>query len=264
MNSPFTPQLIRRALALALAGCAFSLSAADFVWPQPEVKIRTAFGGGNRDNLRGNALGFGFNLTGSTAWGELSGELGYNYKTGDQYIGALQPAMAGMAPVDPRNSVERKANDLKGFALRVALARPLPFQGFSWQVGLMIGGAKFRQEMLGDTRSTPWGPTAANLSTTWRDTYNATPESGGFTTSPLVGVKWRVNPSSSLELNLLILNYKAVDYIHQNGSGTYTMGQNAQGANIGLISTHNGFPADSLAKNTRWWPHLELGWTWHF
>ncbi len=256
------PNSIKAVALLVLCGAC--LSAGDFQWPKPEVKIRTAFGGGVRDQLRGNAIGFGFNLTTPTALGEASLELGYNYKTGDQYLGTLQAAMAGMAAVDARNSMERKANDLKGFALRAALTRPLPWDAWSWHAGLMIGGAKFRQEMVGDTRSTPWGPTAANLSTTWRDTYNATPESGGFSTSPLVGAKWRVNRSSSLEINLLMLNYTAVDYIHRPGSGVYTMGQNAQGANIGMISTHNGFPADSLAKTTRWWPHLELGWTWHF
>ena len=252
----------RAAALLALSGAC--LGAADFEWPKPEVKIRTAYGGGVRDQLRGNAIGFGFNLATPTAWGEASLELGYNYKTGDQYIGTIQSPVAGMAPVDLRNSVERKANDLKGFAVRVALARPLPWDAWSWHVGLMIGGAKFRQEFVGDTRSTPWGPTATPLATTWRDTYNATPESGGFKTSPLLGAKYRVNRSSSLEINLLVLNYTAVDYIHQPGSGVYTMGQNAQGTNIGLISTHNGFPADYLAKSTRWWPHLELGWTWHF
>lgn len=260
----FLANLISRRAALLLALCGTFPGAADLEWPKPEVKIRTAFGGGQRDMLRGGMLGFGFNLSGSTAWGNLGFELGYSYKTGDQYIGLPQAAVAGMAPVDTRNSAERKANDLQGLAARLSLTRPLGWEGWSWQAGLMIGGARFRQEMVGDCRSTPWGATATPLATTWRDTYNATPEEGGFKTSPFLGAKYRVNHSSSLELNLLVLNYTAVDYLHLPGSGTYTMGQNAQGTNIGMISTHNGFAADRLARSTRWWPHLELGWTWHF
>lgn len=262
----FLPTRIsRRALALSgaiLGGAA--LGATDAPWPTPELKIRTAFGGGSKDNLRGQSIGFGFSLTKAFPWGEFSGELGFNYKTGDKYFGELQPAASGMAPVDTRNSAEWKNNDLQGFAVRLAVAWPLPFQDWSWHAGLMLGGGKFRQEMIGDTRSTPWGPTAANLPTSWRDTYNGTLESGGLPTSPILGAKWRVNSNSSLEINLLVQNYKAADYIHRPGSGAYTMGQNAQGANIGMIAAHNAFPSDSLAKITRWWPHLELGWTWHF
>ncbi len=260
----FLPTLPRLRAAVLMALCGAVLGAADSAWPTPELKIRTATGGSSKDNLRGQTLGFGFGLTKSFPWGELSGELGYNYKTGDRYFGVIQPAAAGMASVDARNSAEFKANDLQGFAVRVAVAWPLPFQDWSWHAGLMLGGAKFRQEAIGDLRSTPWGPTAANLSTTWRDTYTTTPESGGLPTSPVVGTKWRVNRNSSLEINVLVLNYKAVDYIHRPGSGVYTMAKNAQGANIGMLAAHNAFPADTVAKTTRWWPHLELGWTWHF
>lgn len=258
----FQPHLPTLLALVALCGA--PLAAADFAWPQPEVKIRTATGGASRDNLRGQTLGFGFNLTTPISAGEVGVELGYNYKTGDRYLGAMQGAVAGMAPVDARNSGEFKNNDLQGFALRLTLSRPLPWESWSWHAGLMVGGAKFRQEMVGDSRSNPWGATATPLNTTWRDTYNATPESGGFKTSPLAGAKYRVNRSSSVEINLLLLNYTTVDYIHLPGSGTYTMGQNAQGTNIGMISTHNGFAGDYLAKQTRWWPHVELGWTWHF
>lgn len=260
----FLPNLNPRRTAALLALCGTCLGAADFEWPKPELKIRTGIGGGSKDDLRGQTLGFGFCLTKAFPWGEASAELGYNYKTGDRYFGTIQPAASGMAPVDGRNSAEFKANDLQGFAVRLAVAWPLPFQDWSWHAGLMLGGAKFRQEATGDLRSTPWGPTAANLSTTWRDTYTTTPESGGLPTSPLVGATWRVNRNSSLEINLLVLNYRAVDYVHRPGSGTYTMAQNAQGANIGMLAPHNAFPADSVAKTTRWWPHLELGWTWRF
>lgn len=231
--------------------------------PEPEVKLRMGWTPKEEDHLRQAAFSYGFNLNWHTPIGQAGFEVGNFYKTGDLYAGSFQPVAAGKLPIDTTQSVEQKRDGLKGLCARFSLKRALPDPDWAWQAGLMVGGTQYRQEMIGDSRSLPWAPGVANA---WRDIYIATPTKGGLTTSPYAGMAWRVSTESSLEVNLLFLNYKSVDYIHvPGGSPTYATNVTDTGGNpVGPLADYNNFPSDHLAIHTRFVPHLEVGWTFHF
>lgn len=256
----------RTALLLALTG---PLAASDFVWPKPEIKLRTAFTpASKKDNLNQGSFGFGFALAAPTAWGEFTAELGYSYKNGDNYAGPLQAAPANKKALDPRNSVEQKRNDMKGLTARFSMAWPLGIEDFDWQAGLMIGGTKFRQEFQGDSRSLSWGPTvspASDLPLTWRDTYHSVNESSAWRPSPFAGVRWSIDKYSRAELNLVLLNYQSLDNIHMPGTASsYAMATTGAGTNFGMLSADNDRPQDYLVKKSRLWAHIEVGYTFRF
>lgn len=261
MKSPFHATC--RVLLLPALCCTLGAEDATSWVPRPEVKLRVGYAPSTKDTLRSNALSYGLNLVVPTRVGDLGLELGYHYKTGDLYSGAFQPVVAGKEALDPTQSVERKRNSLKGFYGRLSLRRPIPDTDFGYQGGVMIGGTQFRQEYVGDARSVNWDVDHPNA---WRDVYTGTPTKGGLTTSPFVGLSWRVNKASSLDLNLMFLNYKSIDYIHTPGSAPFydrTL-TDVTGAPIGPLAGHNDFPGDHLATHTRFVPHLEVGWTFHF
>lgn len=248
-----------------VAGCAWSAAAAPPTWvPAFEAKIHAGYAPNQGDNLNAGTLAYGVNLAWAAPRGTFGVELGYHYKTGDLFAGTIRSEVAaGKQAVDFRNSVEQKRNDLKGFYLRFAYEGgfELPL-GMVPRAGLMIGGTMFRQEYVGDVRSLSWTATTANA---WRDTFHGTPTKGGLTTSPFLGVSVPVNPGSSLEIQLLWLNYKAIDYVHMPGGGsTYELLKDVNGKPVGPLAPHNAFPGDTLAARTRFTPHVELGWTFRF
>jgi hypothetical protein len=261
MKNPF-PTACRMLILPALCCGLWAEDATSWV-PRPEVKLRVGYAPSPKDNLRSNALSYGINFVMPLEIGDLGLELGYHYKTGDLYAGAFQPVAAGKEALDTTQSVERKRNDLKGIYGRLSLRRLIPDSDFSYQGGLMIGGTQFRQEFVGDVRSQNWVAGNANA---WRDVFTGTPTKGGLTVSPFAGISWRANKASSLELNLLFLNYKAIDYIHTpGGAATYDMNLvDVTGQPVGPLARHNDFPSDRLATHTRFVPHVEVGWTFHF
>jgi len=227
-----------------------------------DLKIRLGYSPEAKDHLRQSSLGFGFNVGYATPQGKWALELGYYYKTGDQYIEPVNTTVpAGLSPVDTSHSGDSRRNQLDGFAVRVSYARPFS-EGWEWQAGLMIGGTRFKHEYVGDVSSENW---TSNNATSWRDTYSGTPQNGGLKVSPYAGVSWTVTDHSSLELNLLILNYTALNYVHRAGTGTYALSSDPNAdTTVGRISEHNGFPNDGLEKSTRYVPQLEIGYVIHF
>lgn len=227
-----------------------------------QLKVRTGYGFQAKDELRQSSLGFGLNLGYGSAAGRFSAELGYYYKTGDATFPAINGAApAGLSAVDPVNSGDSRRNQLDGFSMRLGFERRLDAP-WSWQVGLMVGGTRFKHEYFGDVRSADW--TSANAQS-WRDTYSGTPTEGGLKVSPYAGVSWTLTAHSSLEFNLLLLNYTAIEYVHHPGSGTYAFSTDpSSDPGAGQIAAHNAFPADGLVKSNRLVPHLEFGYVIHF
>lgn len=249
---------------LLLAATVFSPAAAQEAGFTKDLKVRLGYGLQSKDELRQSSLGFGLNLGYGTPVGRFCAELGYYYKTGDSYFPAVKgKAPAPLSPVDLANSGDSRRNQLDGFSLRLSYERRLTRE-WSWQVGLMAGGTRFKHEYFGDMRSTGWTSTNAD---SWRDTYSGTRTEGGFKVSPYAGFSWTMTAHSSLEFNLLLLNYSALEHVHHPGTGVYAFSYPTDPSSdptAGQIAPHNAFPADGLTKNNRIVPHFEFGYVIHF
>lgn len=221
-----------------------------------EFKFRLGYTPSPKDHLRGPYTGFGLNLGYGVGVGRLGLELGYIYKTGDNYI--TQPdgsaLTASQSPMNLDKSVEDKRNQLAGFTVRTSFSRKL-VEDWRWQAGLQFGGS-FKHQYVGDTQSNPWD--ASSGSAGWRDFYLGVPTKGGLNPTPFAGVTWRVDKDSSVELNLVLLNYKAIEYHHYAGTGT----SSTTGAS-GPYSTGE-FRMDSLQTKSRLVPHAEIAYVFHF
>jgi hypothetical protein len=251
----------RYARSLLLIGAALgsSLSAQDLGFSK-DLKIRTGYGLSTQDNLRASSLGFGFNVSYGLPVGKLGVELGYYYKTGDQYIEPVNGAApAPLSSVNLDKSGDSRRNQLDGFAVRLSFQQKINAD-WEWQAGLMLGGTRFKHEYVGDIQGTEWTPDNPN---SWRDTYSGTPVEGGLKVSPYAGVSVKVTDHSSFEVNLLALNYSSINYVHHPGSGTYDFDPGSDGT-AGKIAPHNAVPGDSLVKKNRLSPQLEFGYVFHF
>ena len=259
MSRPCVPLFAR---GLMLAATVLAPLTAQETGFSKDLKVRLGYGLQAKDELRQSSLGFGLNLGYGTAVGRFSVELGYYYKTGDSYFPAINgDAPAPLSTVDLANSGDSRRTQLDGFSIRLAYERRLN-QAWSWQAGLMVGGTRFKHEYFGDVRSTDW--TSANADS-WRDTYSGTPTEGGLKVSPFAGLSWTMTSHSSLEFNLLLLNYTAIEYVHHPGSGTYAFSTDpSSDPGAGQIAAHNAFPADGLVKSNHLVPHFELGYVIHF
>jgi len=259
MSKHFSPKaLIVLLCAAALPGLAQAQEKGFY----KDLKLRLAWAPSTKDDLRQSSTGLGLNLGYSTGETNYAVELGYYSKGGDSFTKTVNgDAPAGLSSVDPSLSGDSRRNSLDGFSLRVTLDRKL-MENWRWHAGLMLGGTRFKHEYVGDVRSQDWN--AANL-TSWRDTYSGTPTEGGLKPSPFAGVSWAATSISSLELSLMLLNYTALDYVHNPGTGTYALDTNpASDPGAGRIAPHNEFPADRLQKSNRLVPHLEIAYVFHF
>lgn len=249
-----TNSLARWGLAACLVvGSAGLLKAQDTGFSH-DFKLRLGYTPSSKDHLRGDYQSFGWNFNYGVGAGKVGFELGYMYMTGDPYITAPDESRipAGYAPVDPAKVVEDKRNELSGFTVRLTWAQKLSDE-WDWQAGLQVG-PKFKHQYVADVHSTAEG-------TTWEDTYNGTPVKGGFSNlSPFGGVTWKLDTDSSLELNLMLLRYDAIEYHHYAGTGTYYRG----GTQDGLNDPKAGFPYDKLDKHSRMVPHFEIAYVFHF
>ncbi len=247
-------------LALALAATALR---AEEPAVTRDFKLRTGYGLVTKDKLRPSSLSLGFNFAYRIPAGKVGLEVGYFYKAGDQYIEPVHGlAPAPLSPVNLDRSGDSRRNTIEGLALRLSFERKFD-EDWSWQAGLMVGGTQFKHEYVGDMQGQDW--TAANPDS-WRDTYSGTPVSGGVKVSPYAGVIYRVGDHSSIELNILLLNYSALDYLHRPGTATsYALDTDPYSdPTVGRISPHNAFPGDTLTKSNRVIPHVEFGYTFHF
>lgn len=248
-------------LALVLAATALGAQQPGTI--TKDFKLRTGYGLQTKDNLHASTMSLGFNVAYNLQDAKVGLELGYFYKAGDQYI---QPpsgdAPADLTPINLANSGDSRRNTLEGLSLRLSYQRKID-EDWSWQAGLMLGGTQFKHEYVGDMQSLSWS--SANP-TSWRDFYYGTPTSGGVKVSPYVGAAWKVGDHTSLEFNLLLLNYTALSYVHHPGTATsYALDTNPYSdPSVGRIGPDNAFPLDTLEKTNRLIPHLEFGYIFHF
>ncbi|GEM_PF-1194423 len=236
-------------------------------------KMRVGYAPSAKDNLRQGSLGFGFNFGYKLGDGKLGAELGYTYKTGDNYFTMPDTSKiaAGREAIDPTKTVVDKRNEFEGLTLRLSYQQDINTT-WAWQAGLQIGG-RFHQQAIIDTRSQNYSSSvAANVSAgSWRDLYNTTRAEYNLIPSPFAGVVWNVDKDSSVEFNLLLLSYTALNYHHYVGASStpyYGGVHQEKGDNVnwvGPICTDiQGFPADSLDKSTHIMPHFEITYTLHF
>lgn len=252
----FKPSCLSLGMAGALVLAAGAPVAAQEAGIVADLKVRTAWCSSPQDHLSGTSLGFGLNLGWETSFGTAGVELGYYYKTGDDYYLAPHGTVpGGLQPADPANSGDARRNQLDGLSLRLSLQNRLA-GNWDWQGGLMLGGTRFRHEYHGQIQSANWVSDGSGGTDTWADTFSGVRVDGGVKVSPYVGVSWKMTKRSSLEFNLMALNYTAVEYVHKAGS--------SPSYDANRISIHNNFPGDSFSKTTRFAPHLEFGYVFHF
>lgn len=256
--------LSRSARILVLAAMALGTLQAQETGFYKDLKVRTGYGLETKDNLRASALGFGLVFGYATAAAKWSAEVGYYYKTGDQYlVGPNGTLPAGLTAMDPSAFGDSRRNSLDGLALRLCYQRALNAD-WDWQAGVMLGGTRFKHEYVGQAQSAGWA-SGADDTGSWLDTWNGTPTKGGINASPYAGVTWKMGAASSLEFNLMLLSYTALDYTHYVGTGDYALSTvPGTDPNVGRISPNNGFPGDTLTSTRRLIPHLEVGYVFHF
>lgn len=234
---------LARTGALLLIAASF-LAAAD-QGPDVSFKVRTAFnvsdGPPPNDNLQTSALGFGLNIGWSLGPGKLNTELGYFYKPGRQYRADVS------APADPATSVDSRRNSLTSVNLRLSWEAPLN-DTWSWQAGVMAGMSRFRHEYFGDIADTNF---------TFEDTYNGTPTKSQFSASPFIGVSYKVSEASSLELNIISVSYKSINFVHTPGAAIVSGDPNHPG-------DHLVYAGDHLESSSRNSVHFEIGYAFHF
>jgi hypothetical protein len=252
-------------------------------------KTRLGYAPSAKDNLRQSSLGFGLNLGYKVGPGKVGFELGYFYKTGDNYLTMPDDSLnARGQAMNPLRSIEDKRNELSGITVRLSYQQDIN-PTWSWQAGLQLG-SQFKHQYIGDSQSVAytagwdrqWNAgdaareAAANAlvsPNSWHDTYNGTPTDKSLNPSPFVGVSWNIDKESSLEFNLLLLNYKAIEYHHYNGTATnyhggvhYENGSPTQwvGPIADDYSARSSYPYDKLDTKNSVVPHIEITYTFHF
>lgn len=229
-----------RRTGILLVGAAMAAGTARAEDPTPgwgvAFKARAGYGLGKaQDQLSRKAFGMGFELGYGASLGRFGVELGYQYKPGNQGMADLgsMPTAPG-ATVDFTQSVDSRKNQLGGVTARLSFERPLPGMGFSWRAGLQLGGAKFRQEYIGDVTD----------GATYEDTYNGIVTKSTNALSPFVGLTFALDGDSALEVNLLGLAYTSARYTHVAGT---------------VADPNGGHTAwDYVTTTKRTVPHLEL------
>ncbi|MCL1908622.1 MAG: hypothetical protein FWG12_04555 [Holophagaceae bacterium] len=196
------------------------------------------------DNLRQHYLGLGYEVGYNFSFGKMSAELGILYKPGIQEVADLtrMQVSQGANPIDLAWSADSRKNQLDGLTFRVVYE--MPMDKFSLRGGLQFGALKFRQEYVADI-------TDARENPTYRDNYNGVHDVGGLTISPFVGITFPVMKDNFVEVNLVGLNYKAVDYVHVAGTGGVSTVQNANTTRDYIKETSNLLPHIEVAFGFR-------------
>lgn len=241
---------------LALVGALLAIAAAPLASQDSAFDTRFKFRAGGQvaalqDKLDGRLFGMGFEVGYRHPMGRFTAELGYFYKSGQAFrtdVSAM-PLAPGKT-VDPRYSADVRKNGLDGTTLRLGW-EPTPGQVLSWHAGVQLSFSNYRHQYMGtladgySDKNNPLNPRPSDAKPgTYLDTYNGVPVKHDLGLSPYAGLDYRLDDSSSLELNLLVLNYKAYDYKHVAGS----------------LSTAQ----DRLDSRTRFAPHVEFAYVFRF
>lgn len=211
-----------------------------------QLKLRTGLEiGDNKDGLKSRTLGFGLDLGYDPGFGRFGAEIGFQYKPGDQFRADVTtfPVAAGQPAPDPAWSGDIRRNSLEGLAVRLSFEKGITSTQWSWRVGVQLGGAKFRHEYLGDIADTGYA--------TYEDTYNGVLTKSDIAPSPFAGVSYRFDDTSAVEINLVGVSYKAINYVHVAGQGV-----DANGHSITTL--------DYVTEQKRMRPHVEVGYSFRF
>lgn len=280
-----TNSLARWGLAACLVGSVGLVQAQETGFVK-DFKLRGGYALSSKDHLRPWSQGFGLNLGWAAgSIGKFGLELGYFYKTGDPYYTLADGSRvgAGLDAYDARlaKSADDKRNEFSGFTARLSYQNKLT-EKWEYQVGLQLGG-KFKHQYVGDHRSVnlpdPGAPTDPNRhigwggdwqgvsSGSWRELYNGTPVEGGLNVSPYLGMSYNFDKDSALEMNVLLLRYKSIEYKHYAGTASH-MDPGYPGWAYpphGPVSSSDAvFPYDYLEENNRMVPHIEFAYVFHF
>lgn len=230
-----------------------------------DLKLHFGWTPQNKDQLRHDYQAIGVDFGYRTDFGRLGLELGWNYKAGDGFVNSVGPDPASpRVPVDRDWSGDSRRNDLNGLMTRLSLTRPLT-ESIDWQAGIQVGGTLWNQQYFGDIRggyqpkSKP-GPTWA-----WRDLYNGNLKGHYVGISPFAGVKFDIGHNGGLEVNLMLLNYQAREYVHLPGTASaYVPGKDSSGRTTSPTSAQNDCPLDTSTSAKRYVPHIEITYVYHF
>ena len=193
----------------------------------------------------GAAYELGYNFS----FGRMSAELGILYKPGRLgLIDISQMENQHSSPINQEYSFQSHKNQIQGITFRVAYEKPM--EKFSLRSGLQFGALKFRQEMIGDVRSTAMDAPPNGTFPLWRDTYNGVNDTGGLSISPFFGISVPVLSNHFIETNFVLLNYTAGNYIHVAGT--------EEGRGPGQSKK------DYIKENGRLIPHIEIAFGFRF
>ncbi len=211
-------------------------------------KLRTGYGlsTNQEDSLSRRTLGLGFDFGLQTSAGRFGAELGYQYKSGNQHLFDLSAMpLAPGASLDRSQSIDSRKNQFGGLALRASFERRIAATEWSWRVGLQAGGAKYRQEYIGDVTD----------GIRYEDTYNGTATTSTVPISPFVGIGYAIDERQSVEVNLISIAYSSANYVHVAGT---VLGSSQNPASGGHTAQ------DSIVIQKRSIPHIEFGYTLRF
>jgi hypothetical protein len=232
-------RLFRAGAAMALLG-AFASAQEQQEGFFAGLKIRSAAQAASReDQLMPVYFGFGIECGHRFGFGNLSLEAGFMYKAGRHYLVDLT-TMENVSndpydPIDLDWAVDSRKNQLEGITLRLAYEKP--FERFSIKGGVQLGSLKFRQEYLADVSS---------LDGWFGDQYNGVTDKGNLSFSPFLGVSIPFLSNHFVELNVVGLNYKSINYVHVAGTVLDWGSQNAHTSQ------------DRIEESSRLIPHIEL------
>ncbi len=248
------------ALALAWAAPMFAQGAPQGVLDNLDTRFKFRVAGqaaSLQDKLDGRMFGMGFEVGYTHPLGRFSAELGYMYKSGQEYLdnAAVIATVPGKS-LDPRYSADARKNSLEGTTLRLGYERD-PKAEWTWSAGLQLNVTRFRHQVAGtvsdgySSQNDPYNPKPAGaVAATYLDTYNGTPTKSSLGLSPYAGFHYRIDESSGLEFNVLLLNYTSTNYVHVAGTVADTTGGHTD--------------RDSLTTKSRFTPHIEFAYVFRF
>jgi hypothetical protein len=247
---------LRKTLLLTLAAMAWVQSSATV--PDDPIRmgttLRVGFSPSVNDHLSAGGFGFGLNATFPLGGGlSVIGEAGYWSNTGKEYTAPFQAVASGKPALDPASSTDARKNSLMVLHLRGLCRYDLGGSVFL-QGGIQLGRNRFRHEYVGQYTNNANGSTGGN---SYTDTCNGTPTESSFGVSPVLGLEIALDKDSALEVNLVGIAYRSMDFRHTPGSALVSGSLSTAGSQL-------VYAGDTFVKNSRMTPTVELGYTFRF
>ena len=192
--------------------------------------------------------------------GKVTCEVGYQFKTGNEYnadLGTMDLATDKIT-INQAFSVNSQKNKLDGILVRLGYGAALS-AAWEWKAGLQFGGAKFTNQAIGFITDGTIDSGGNLNNASYLDTYAAANSKTTIAISPFAGMVFHLDPSSSFEVGLLLLNYKSFLYNHVAGTET------TDPASPDPAYVWGGHDSqDSYVEKNRLVPHVEFAYVFHF